>query len=411
MLLNNNVEIKNRYVVEDLLGVGAFGEVYRVRHVYLGIKAMKVFKYAGVIRDELLKSMNEPIVLSEMKHPNIVGVYDADTFSRKDLSGDVQESGLMRDKQYGYYTMDYIPTTLEGYWKSFRNHLMPVSEVVNIIRQVCCGLAAAHRHTPTPILHRDIKPANILVKRSAGTICACISDFGLAKHVNPMAMAASLRGTMYFKPPEAMADHVDTPASDVWAVGVTLYMLLTDRLPFQVVGQPQRLLDHDRPVRNPSEYNASVPEELNRIALKALNPDPRRRYRDGQEMLDALLAWEPKAAISSAKDQIGTLPISETENQAANGDDISAVARSGVVAGTAAVERRLWEVLDLARSGSEELSQAADKLEGIIKEAPELAGRLANCLHLWRLGIYTPFAVKDLDKMSAKLGQTTQDMY
>ncbi len=123
---------------------------------------------------------------------------EADVFTRDELSNLRDDwSGIVPAAEYGYFTMDYVPTNLESYWKSYRNHLMPVSEAVLIIDQVCDGLAAAHGETP-PILHRDIKPQNILIARSGFSLRAIITDFGLATRLNQLSLTASLRGTPVF---------------------------------------------------------------------------------------------------------------------------------------------------------------------------------------------------------------------
>lgn len=77
---------------------------------------------------------------------------------------------------------------------------MPVEEAVSILKQVCSGLVVAHTETP-PIIHRDIKPQNILIGYNSSGMCVKVSDFGLAKRVNPMTLIASAKGTLSFKPP------------------------------------------------------------------------------------------------------------------------------------------------------------------------------------------------------------------
>jgi len=97
---------------------------------------------------------------------------------------------------FGYFTMEYIPGgTLERYWCSYENNLMPVEEVIDVIKQACSGLAVAHSENP-PVIHRDIKPQNILIGYDSGGMRVKVSDFGLAKRVNPMTLLASAKGTL-----------------------------------------------------------------------------------------------------------------------------------------------------------------------------------------------------------------------
>ena len=182
--------VRDTYEVERDIGEGAFAEVYRVKHRFMGRQAMKVFKATGATLEDIERDLAEAILLSGIKHPNIVEVYDANV--------------LENDKgQYSYFTMTHVPGgTLERHWRSFGKHLMPVEQAVEVIRQACRGLAVAHSSSP-PIVHRDIKPQNILIKLlGADDIEVRLSDFGLAKAVNPLTLLVSARGTLGFKPPE-----------------------------------------------------------------------------------------------------------------------------------------------------------------------------------------------------------------
>ena len=132
------------------------------------------------------------------------------------------------------------------------------------MKQVCRGLCVAHSANP-PIIHRDIKPQNILVGYEADGLRARLSDFGLAKEVNPLTLLASAAGTLAFKPPEVFADSKsDSPAGDVYAVGVTLYLMLSDCFPYEI-GPDFSLVspsDFDTPARPLAELNLDVDAAL-----------------------------------------------------------------------------------------------------------------------------------------------------
>jgi serine/threonine-protein kinase len=151
---------------------------------------------------------------------------------------------------------------------------------VNLARQVCRGLSVAHRENP-PIIHRDIKPQNILVGYEADGLRARVSDFGLAKQVNPLTLLATAAGTLAYKPPEAFADKKgDSCAGDVWAIGTTLYLLLTDQLPFKMpndLGWGSRNLFTENFVP-PSEINPDANAGMDQIIATALTLDPKGRY-------------------------------------------------------------------------------------------------------------------------------------
>ena len=172
-LLQPEQTIRDTYEVERYLAEGAFAEVYRVRHKFLGRQAMKVFKRAGMTRQELDEMMIEAVLLSRMAHPNIVQVFDANT---------VQTA----KGEHGYFTMENVPGgSLDKFWRSHGVHLVPVETVVDILKQVCRCLIPAHSADP-PIIHRDIKPQNILIGYEADGLRARISDYGLAKQVNKL---------------------------------------------------------------------------------------------------------------------------------------------------------------------------------------------------------------------------------
>lgn len=361
-VLSENDLVRDTYRVERLLGEGAFAEVYRVRHRFMGRQAMKVFRTPGANIADIETDLAEALLLSGWRHPNIVEVFDANVLT----------SG---GQQYGYFTMTFMPGgTLERYWRSFGAKLMPVAEAVEVIRQTCRGLAIAHGHTP-PIVHRDIKPANILVGIAPDGIAVRLSDFGLAKAVNPMTLFASSKGTLGFKPPEAFAD-TDSCSSDIWAIGTTLYLLLTDEMPFPLLGDrdfddASRFL---RPIRPPSLYNANVDGGLESIIYRCLASQPEDRYPNAQALLTDLDRWRPGRqqtdAAASQSSEFGKSII-----PARSDHDLH------VEAATA-----LREALRLAADPAR-LMAAADLLEEAISKDPELRERYDIHLKLWRKGI------------------------
>jgi len=276
--------VRDTYTVERLLGEGAFAEAYRVRHRFLGRQAMKVFKAAGATLADIERDLAEALLLSRLKHPNIIEVFDANILPAE-------------DGPHGYFTMTYMPAgTLDRHWRSYGVALMPVAEAVRIVTQVCRGLAAAHAAAP-PIVHRDIKPQNILLELADGGLNARLSDFGLARHANPMTLLISAKGTLGFKPPESL-HNIDSCAADVWAMGVTLYMLLTDHWPYpqlnqRDVGEASAFL---QPLRPASVYNVNVDAALDALTARCLSVRAADRYADAGELLKDLERWTAKPA-------------------------------------------------------------------------------------------------------------------
>jgi len=354
--------VRETYEVERLLGEGAFAEVYRVKHRFMGRQAMKVFKAAGATLKEIERDISEAILLSGIKHPNIVEVYDANIVQA--------QSG-----QFGYFTMTYVPGgTLERYWRSFDRELMPVEQVVEVVRQACRGLTIAHSSSP-PIVHRDIKPQNILVGFGAGGLQVRLSDFGLAKAVNPLTLLVSAKGTLGFKPPESL-ENVDSCAADVWAIGTTLYLLLTDEMPFPMlddrdIDDANRFL---RPIRPPSIYNVSVDSGLESIIFRCLAARPSDRYANAVELLADLEKWKP-----------GYTPPGASVSQSRRGAK-SAIAEHSPHDLKGEANSALHEAIQIAQDPAQ-LMSAADLLEEAITKDPALRDRYEGQLQLWRKGI------------------------
>ena len=354
--------IRDTYEVERLLGEGAFAEVYRVKHRFMGRQAMKVFKATGATMKELECALDEALLLSRIRHPNIIEVFDANLLKTK-------------KGQYGYFTMTYVPGgTLERHWQSFRNRLMPVEQVVEVVRQMCRGLAVAHSATP-PIMHRDIKPQNVLVGIGANGLHVRLSDFGLAKAVNPLSLLVSAKGTLGFKPPESL-DNIDSCAADIWAVGTTLYLLLTDELPFPMLGQrdvkdASRFL---RPLRPPSVYNVGVDSGLESIIYRCLAAKAADRYPDAMALLADLEKWEPGFGAANT-----------SFSQSQRGEK-SAISEDSPYDFKAEAATTLKEAMQAAQNPTN-LMAAADLLEEAISKDPTLRDRYQPQLMLWRKGI------------------------
>jgi serine/threonine-protein kinase len=360
MLLNEGDKFRDTYEVDRLIGEGAFAEVYRVRHRFLGRQAMKVFKAVGMTREDTERMLEEAILLSRLGHPNIIRVFDAN----------VIESS---DGPLGFFTMEYVAGgSLDQLWRSYGSKLMPVQVAVDVARQVCRGLAVAHGDSP-PVVHRDIKPQNILVGYDGAGLRIRVSDFGLAKRVNPLTLLASARGTRGFKAPETLADlKADSCCADVWAVGATLYLMLTDRLPYpELAEENPRAKRLDQPPTAASQLNVEVDAVLDEIVGKALSPIPQHRFQTAGQLLQELERWtQPHSSGGVATSSRPGSPQSNAK-VAEKGSDAEGLAA---------------EAVQLA-SKQGRLSEAADLLEQAIIAQPQLKERYESQLKLWRRGI------------------------
>lgn len=366
-LLQPGQMIRDTYEVERYLAEGAFAEVYRVKHKFLGRQAMKVFKRTGMTHAELDEMMAEAVLLSHIAHPNIVQVFDANTIAT--------ERG-----EFGYFTMENVPGgSLDKFWRSHGMRLIPLETTLDIVKQVCRGLSLAHSKNP-PIIHRDIKPQNVLIGYEADGLRARISDFGLAKQVNRLTLLATAAGTLAFKPPEVFTQAKgDSVAGDVWALGVTLYMMLTDKIPFEVDqhlgwGNGQAL---QTPPPVPSQYNVEANSALDGIVMKCLSPRPEDRYANARELLKALDAW--KAGDSSVDKPVAASPSVSHFSKDAFGP-LSSPDQSQA-------ESLARKAMRMAKQEGS-LSEAADIMEDAFNKWPSLRERYARKVTLWRRGIH-----------------------
>jgi serine/threonine-protein kinase len=203
-----------------------------------------------------------------------------------------------------------------------------------------------------------------------------VSDFGLAKRVNPLSLLVSAKGTLSFKPPEAM-DNMDSPAADVWALGTTLYLLLTDTLPYpelsnRGVGECLRYAHGLRPA---SVHNLEVDEKLDALLAKCLAPRPEDRYPTAQQLLDDLNGWQPPEIEHPLAHRDAPEPAAIKDALGVSLPSDRDVAK-----------RRIEEAMKLA-SVPGNLGLAADLLEESINQDPELREEFEPRLKLWRRGI------------------------
>src|SRR5690606_19598051 len=214
-----------------------------------GRLAMKVLRKVGTLA-QTHELLGEAVLLSRLGHPNVVRVFDAGTVTT--AAG-----------ERGWFTMEYVAGgNLDDYRTAHTAGPLPVADSVEILRQLCAGLAAAHGEDP-PIVHRDLTPWNILVGQDAHGIRVRIGDFGLARRAQPGLTGGE--GTLAFMAPEALRYGVgSSTAADVYSVGVLAYLLLTDVLPHRDLAHTVYGAERRRPPAAPSRLNRAADAALDR---------------------------------------------------------------------------------------------------------------------------------------------------
>ena len=255
------------YEIVGVLGDGGMGEVFRVRHLISErMEAMKVLLAASSANKEMLDRFTREIrVLAALNHPNIAALHTA-----------FHHEGQLVMVMECVEGMDLRRTLEMG---------ITLGQAVAYTRQVLTALEYAHS---SGVIHRDIKPSNIMVTPDGRVK---VLDFGLALGVPDarLTTTGALVGSMHYIAPELVSGGAHDARSDLYALGVTLYEMITGRLPIEGTNYAQvigGLLQYS-PV-SPSQVNPLIPAEFSAVVMKALAKDKRERWQTAGEFLGAL---------------------------------------------------------------------------------------------------------------------------
>lgn len=270
-----DTEIDGRYRVQEALGEGGAGTVYRAVHVALGREvALKVLhREYGASPELRARFEREARALSALSHPNVVGVLD---------------SGVSGDQPYLVMELLRGQSLLER----LKNGPLPLDEAIFVMRQLLTALAFVHE---SGLVHRDVKPANVFLSDSPEGAAVRLLDFGLAKFAAPesdekaLTRAGQVFGTPLYMAPEQVAGQEADARVDVYAAGIVFFEMLTGVPPFR--GDASDILRQqvveDVPLK---ELPDGIPSSVVDIIGKATAKTRKDRYSDGREMLGALEA-------------------------------------------------------------------------------------------------------------------------
>src|SRR5262245_2845822 len=245
--------LAGRYRIFGLIGRGGMGEVYRADDLKLAQAVALKFLPADVEQDaqRLARFLEEVRIARQISHPNVCRVYDV---------GEVDG--------HHFLTMEFVDgEDLASLLR--RIGRLPKDKAVQIARQLCAGLAAAHDQG---VLHRDLKPSNVMID---GRGRARITDFGLARLVGEIHGADRLAGTPAFMAPEQLAGQGVTVRSDLYALGLVLYELCTGQPAFTAAtpAEMERRKRETVPTQ-PSRLVEGLDPALERVILRCLETDP-----------------------------------------------------------------------------------------------------------------------------------------
>lgn len=270
------ITLANRYLIQDIVGVGGMGAVYRARDLHFPkmVKLVAVKEMVNQARDPLVRKTivqnfeREANVLATLHHPAIPRIFDY--FTQDERSYLVME--FIKGKN-----LEQVINEQEGFINE--------ETVIRWAIELCDVLAYMHSHQPDAIIFRDMKPSNIMLNQHDNVV---LVDFGIARPFQTGQRGTQV-GTEGYSPPEQYRGEA-TPVADVYALGATLHHLLTKRdprleAPFSFA---------ERPIR---KINPNVSVELETIVNTSLNYSPNERFKDAATMKEAIVAVAQRSGV------------------------------------------------------------------------------------------------------------------
>ena len=286
-MLTTGMFVGGRYEIIEKIGTGGMADVYKGKdrklNRYVAIKVLKN-EFRGDTTF-VAKFKAEAQAAAGLAHPNIVNVYDV---------GD--EDGVY------YIVMELVDgITLKEYIE--RKGRLSSKEAISIAIQVSMGLEAAHNNH---IIHRDIKPQNIIISTDGKVK---VTDFGIAKAASSQTISSSAMGSVHYTSPEQARGGYSDEKSDIYSLGVTMYEMVTGRVPFDgdtpVVIAVKHLQEE---MISPKYFAPELPFSLEQIIIKMTQKSPDRRYNNMSEVIQDL----KQALVSPEGDFVKASPIDQT---------------------------------------------------------------------------------------------------
>lgn len=256
--------IGDRYEILEKIGTGGMSDVYKAKcHKLNRYVAIKVLKQEFSENENFVSKFRiEAQAAAGLMHPNIVNVYDVG-----------EENGIY------YIVMELVEgITLKKYIE--RKARLSYKEAVSIAIQVSMGIEAAHNNH---IIHRDIKPQNIIISRDGKVK---VTDFGIAKAATSNTITSNVMGSVHYTSPEQARGGYSDEKSDIYSLGITLFEMLTGRVPFNGETTVAIAIKHiQEEMVSPKEFVPEIPSSVEAIVLKCCQKSPDRRYQNMAEVI------------------------------------------------------------------------------------------------------------------------------
>lgn len=302
-MLRKGMFIAERYEILERIGSGGMSDVYKAKchklNRYVAIKVLKP-EYSED-KTFVSKFKAEAQAAAGLMHANIVNVYDVG-----------EENGIY------YIVMELVEgITLKKYIE--KKGVLGVREAVSIAIQVAQGIDAAHKHN---IVHRDIKPQNIIISKEGKVK---VTDFGIARAASSNTINSSVMGSVHYISPEQARGGYSDEKSDIYSFGITLYEMLTGRVPFEGDTTVAIALQHIQDeIVSPRQYVPEIPVSVEKIVLKCTQKCTERRY---QNMTD-LIADLKRSLVTPDEDfvTIGAPLASDAPTKLITPDEVNEIA-------------------------------------------------------------------------------------
>lgn len=280
--MHKDTLISKRYKINRLIGQGGMADVYLAYDILLerdvAIKILRQQLSNDAV--SLLRFKHEAVAVSKLSHPNIIEIFDIGEYDSRQ-----------------YIVMEYVDGKTLKQLIVERDGLYK-EEVVSIMKQLTSAIAQAHKHH---IIHRDIKPQNILVKSDGSVI---ITDFGIALAQNALHLTQkeTVMGSVHYLAPELARGEKATYQSDIYALGIVFYELLSGSVPYVGESAIQIAMKHiNDEMPSIREFNPSIPQSIENIIIKSTYKNRELRYKSVSSMLDDLETALDKSRVNEPK--------------------------------------------------------------------------------------------------------------
>lgn len=256
--------IGDRYEILEKIGTGGMSDVYKAKD-----HKLNRFVAAKVLKQEFSENANfvskfriEAQAAAGLMHPNVVNVYDVG-----------EEGGIY------YIVMELVEgITLKKYIE--KKARLSVKEAISIAIQISMGIEAAHNNH---IIHRDIKPQNVIISKEGKVK---VTDFGIAKAATSNTITSNVMGSVHYTSPEQARGGYSDEKSDIYSLGITLFEMLTGRVPFNGETTVAIAIKHiQEELPSPRDFVAEIPISVEQIVFKCCQKSPDRRYQSMGELI------------------------------------------------------------------------------------------------------------------------------